>query len=331
MQIPGFMHTLGVSLFSPTCRKGYADLYREDPPMTASDQLQAPSILLKKILCAVDFLPGSLPAFPFAASIARHYDGRLLLEYIDPDSEPGRHQSKTWPTSRHSQSEIEAALARVEDNLNDIPHEVLFDRGDVCSKLLATARERKMDLIVVGTQGLRGMKKLLKGSTAEQIVVLASCPVLTAGPRVDRKADFKRILCATEFSPASEHAIPYALSLAETYNASLIFLHVNDWSSNETPVDARPRTYSFVREQLYKSGHGPALEARSHVKVDFGPRAALILETAADSEADIIVMGLHTEKGIHARISAHMPGSMMYDLISQAPCPVLTVPLPRAA
>jgi len=304
---------------------------REDPPVTAADQLRPPSIQLKKILCAVDFLPGSLQAFPFAASIARHYDGRLLLEYIDPDSEPRRHQSKTPPTSRRTQSEIEAALARVEDNLDDIPHEVLFDRGDVCSKLLATAKERHMDLIVVGTRGLRGMKKLLRGSTAEQIIVLASCPVLSTGPRVDRKADFKRILCAIELSPASEHAIPYALSLAETYNASLIFLHVNDWSSNERPVDARPSTYSFVHEQLQKSGHGPTMEARSHVKVDFGPRTELILEAAIDSEADLIVMGLHSATGIRARISAHIPGLMTYDVIAQAPCPVLTVPLPRAA
>jgi nucleotide-binding universal stress UspA family protein len=299
--------------------------------MTAADQLRPSSIRLKKILCAVDFLPGSLQAFPFAASIARHYDGNLLLEYVEPGDESGKHHHRPPPAPHRTRSEIEAALARVEDSLDDIPHEMLFDRGDVCSKLLATAKERRMDLIVVGTHGWRGMKKLMRGSTAEQIVVLASCPVLTAGPRVDRQADFKRILCAIELSPASECAIPYALSLADMYKASLVFLHVNDWSSNERPVDARPRTYSFVHEQIQKSGHGPAMEARSHVKVDFGPRTDLILETAADSEADLIVMGLHTGKGIRARIAAHMPGSFTYDLIAQAPCPVLTVPLLRAA
>ena len=299
--------------------------------MIAAAQLRPSSIRLKNILCAVDFLPGSLHAFPFAASIAKHYDGQLLLEYVEPDDESGKHHRKLPTTPRRTRSEIEAALAHVEDSLGDIPHEMLFDRGDACSKLLNTAKERQMDLIVVGTHGWRGMKKLLRGSTAEQIIVLAACPVLTAGPSVDREADFKRILCATELSPASEHAIPYALSLADRYNASLIFLHVNDWSSNEPPVDAGPRTDSFVREQLQKYGYGPAMESRSRIKVDFGPRTDLILETAADSKADIIVMGLHSENRIHASISAHMPGSMTYDLISQAPCPVLTVPLPRAA
>ena len=58
------------------------------------------------------------------------------------------------------------------------------------------------------------------------------------GPKVDRQADFKRILCATDFSPAAENAIPYAMSLAEAYHVSLLFLHVNDWSNNEKPSAA---------------------------------------------------------------------------------------------
>jgi nucleotide-binding universal stress UspA family protein len=299
--------------------------------MTATDQLRPPCIPLKKILCAVDFLPGSLQAFPFAASIARHYDGTLLLEYVAPAVEAGKHHRKSPPPPGRTQSEIDAALTGMSHILDDLPHEMLFDRGDICSKLLATAKERAVDLIVVGTHGVRGMKKLLRGSTAEQIVFLASCPVLTAGPLVDRKPDFKRILCAAELSPASEQAIPYALSLAEMYNASLVFLHVNDWGSNESPVDARPRTADFIHKQLQKSSQGAAMEARSRVKVDFGSCTELILEAAIDSEADLIVMGLHSTMGIRARISAHIPGLMTYDVIAQAPCPVLTVPLPRAA
>jgi len=298
--------------------------------MNAADEPRAPSVQLKNILFAADLSPGSRQAFPFAASIARHYAGRLLLEYVAPPADTAKRSGKL-PTPALSKSDMEAALASARESLSDIPCETLFDSGNICSRLLATARERAMDLIVVGTHGLRGMKKLLKGSTAEEIVFLASCPVLTAGPMVDRKADFRHILCATDFSRAAEHAIPYAISLAEIYHASLLFLHVNDWNSNEKPVDAQPRTFRFVQEQISRSGHAAAIEGRFHVKVDFGPRTDLILEAATDSEADLIVMGLQTGMGIRARIAAHLPGSMTYDVIAQAPCPVLTVPLPRAA
>ena len=198
---------------------------------------------------------------------------------------------------------------------------------------MATVSERGTDLIVVGTHGTRGMKKLLRGSTAEEIVSLASCPVLTAGPGVNRPADFRRILCAIELSAASEHAIPYALSLAQKYNASLVFLHVNDSSGDERPVDTKSRTEKFVDEQLRqsKSTCGEAVIGRSEVIVDFGPRTELILEAASVHGFDLIVMGMHPHKRVSARIAAHLPGSMAYDLIAQAPCPVLTIPSPRAA
>lgn len=298
--------------------------------MNAAGQIPTPSVQLKKILCAIDFSPGALLAFPFAASIARHYDGVLLLEHVTTGEEARLPRASKVAISK-LQVAIEEALTSAQESLRDIPHEMIFDRGDVSSRLLTTARDRGTDLIVVGTQGTRGMKKLLKGSTAEEIVSLAGCPVLTAGPRVDRPADFRRILCAIEFSRASEHAIPHALSLAEMYDAFLIFLHVNDWSSNEPPIHSQPRTLKFVHEQLRRFNHGEEMLARSRIIVDFGPRTELILETATDQEADLIVMGQHSNKRGRARIAAHLPGSMAYDLIAQAPCPVLTVPLPRAA
>ena len=292
--------------------------------MSAADQLRAPLVELRNILFAADFSLGALLAFPFAVTIARHYGGRLLLEHVTPAEEAVRPLRKS--TADRLLHEMEAVLNGTHESLDNVPHEMLFDHGNICARLLAAARERRMDLIVVGTHGLRGMKKLLKGSTAEEIVLLASCPVLTVGPRVDRPAKFKRILCATDFSAAAKNAVPYAVSLAEMYNASLLFLHVNDWSSNEPPAEAQPRTFKFVQEQLLGSGRGAAIEARSQVKVDFGPRTDLILEAATDSEADLIVMGLHTGKAIRARIAARIPGSMIYDVIAQAPCPVLTVP-----
>lgn len=297
--------------------------------MNAAGEIRVSSVQLQKVLCAIDFSPGSLLAFAFAASIARHYHGVLLLDHITPTEQTSLPRTSKAAIEK-LQIAMEKALTNPQENLHAVPHEVIFDHGDVCSRLLATARDRGTDLIAVGTHGTRGMRRLLIGSTAGEIVALAHCPVLTAGPKVDRPAEFRRILCAVELSPASEHAIPYALSLAEMYDASLVFLHVNDWSSNEPPVHAQPRTLKFVHEQLHRFSHGDAMIDRSKIVVDFGPRTELILETATDQEADLIVMGLHSNKRIRARIAAHLPGSIAYDLIAQAPCPVLTVPLPHS-
>ena len=278
----------------------------------------------------MDFSPNSLLAFSFAASIAEHYEGMLLLEHVTR-VEDAVQPFPSEAAINKMQFVMEEALTGAEKSLRNIPHELIFERGDVCSRLLATASERGTNLIVVGTHGIRGMRKLLNGSTAEEIVSRASCPVLTAGPRVDGPADFHRVLCAIELSPASGHAIPYALSLAQQYDSSLVFLHVNDSSGDERPVDTKSQTLKFVDEQIRHSGCDQAVMERARIIVDFGPRTELILEAATHYESDLIVMGLHTHRRVSARVAAHLPGPMAYDLIAQARCPIMTVPLPRAA
>ncbi len=297
--------------------------------MSTAEQLWSPPVRLRKILYAMDFSPESMLAFPFAASIAKHYGGRIFLEHVVSEQDYHAVPFTSQAMLNQMEAQLEESLTSPSGNLHDIPHELLFDHGSVPSRLLAAAERCEIDLIVIGTHGLRGIKKLLKGSTAEEITSLATRAVLTVGPSVAQRSDFKRILYATDFSAAAANAMPYALSLADAYDASLFFLHVNDWGSKEPPVDAQPKTFRFVRDQLHKFGYGKTMEARSQVIVDFGPRADLILEVVNDREADLIVMGIHTGGGIRTQIAARLPGSTAYDVASQAPCPVLTVPLVR--
>ncbi len=293
--------------------------------MSAAEQLWIYPIRFKNILFAMDFSPHSLLAFPFAASIATRFGGKIFLAHVVS----ARDYSSIPPGSQavltKMQAEMEEALTSPFGALHDIPHELLLDQGTVSSSLLGEVEKRKIDLIVIGTHGWRGLKKFLKGSTAEEISSLSTRPVLTVGPNASRTSDFKRILYATDFSVPAAQAMPFALSIADAYHASLLFLHVNDWNSKELPVDAQPKTFAFVREQLCKFGYGKEMEKRSEVLVEFGPPTDLILEAATNREADLIVMGLHSRTGIKNRIAARLPGATSYDVISQSPCPVLTV------
>jgi nucleotide-binding universal stress UspA family protein len=298
----------------------------ESTAMGTTDEIRKPAVSLRNILFAMDFSPGSLRAFPFAAGIALHYGGKVFVAHIVPAEDYDAEQDSL---DRLFEAAAEAGLNNPLGRLREIPHEVLFDHGSICARLLAAADKRKIDLIVIGTHGWRGIKKLLKGSTAEEIACLATRPVLTVGPRVSGRLDFKRILYATDFLPAAIHALPYAVSAAQTYGADLLVLHVND-GSQESPAEAAPRTSEFFREHLSKYGSSGMAEKRN-VIVDFGPRAGLILEHATRRQVDLIVMGLHHLDGIRARIAAHLPGSTAYEVVSQAPCPVLTVPLWKQA
>jgi nucleotide-binding universal stress UspA family protein len=295
--------------------------------MSTAEQIWIPSVRFKNILFAMDFSQDSLRAFPFAASIALRYGGKIFVAHVLPATSEEANPFTARAALKESESKIEAALISSFGSLRDIPHELLIDRGSITSSLLAETEKRDIDLIVIGMQGLRGLKKLFRGSVAEEVSSLSMQPVLTVGPDVVPQSVFKRILYATDFAAASVRAMPYALSLANAYHASLLFLHVNEPTSKELPSDAQPKTFEFVREQLLKSGVGAEMERRLEVIVAFGPAAESILETAAKRRADLIVFGLHATKGIRNRIAAHLPGTISYEVGSRACCPVLTVAL----
>jgi nucleotide-binding universal stress UspA family protein len=74
----------------------------------------------------------------------------------------------------------------------DVPHLVL-ERGNVWDVLASEIQRENIDLLILGTRGRGGLKKLALGSVAEEVLHLASCPVLTVGPMFRNRARNCRI------------------------------------------------------------------------------------------------------------------------------------------
>ena len=142
--------------------------------MTASNQISIPSLSFRNILIGLDFSPSSLLALPFAANIAAHYRSKLFISHISAGEEDQSHSLTSQAALEKLEAGAEAGLFDTLGALKEIPHEFLFNHGSICSTLIAVADECKVDLIVVGTHGWRGIKKFLKGCTAEEIAFLAS-------------------------------------------------------------------------------------------------------------------------------------------------------------
>jgi len=197
--------------------------------------------------------------------------------------------------------------------------------GDVARVLSELMRHLQTDLVVLGTHGRGGMKKVLLGSVSEEIVYSALCPVLTIGPGVSQKripeSTLRRILCATDLLPGSAKTLAYAHWLAQQENAHLIVLHVV-----ETPSDSRSEDREAVSEKAAK-------RLRQLVPLNGALSVDLIVETGASAEqilngaegqcADLIVMGSHHTS--HPRVAAHLPWIAAHQVLCHARCPVLTV------
>jgi len=140
---------------------------------------------IKKILFASDFSEGSSTALPYAVDMAKKYGSKLYLVHIIYDI------SKTggWyvphvsideiykDMEKSAKTELEKCFIDEMRGFKDIEHVVL--KGIPYEEITRYAGDNKIDLIVLGTHGRKGIDRMLFGSTAEQVVRNAPCPVLS--------------------------------------------------------------------------------------------------------------------------------------------------------
>jgi nucleotide-binding universal stress UspA family protein len=203
-------------------------------------------------------------------------------------------------------------------------------RGNVTTALCQMIEEHDIDLIILGTSGRTGIRKLLIGSVAEEIFRRATCPVLSIGPLAalasEPKAEFRRILFATDFSEESLAASPYAVSLAEENAAQLILLHVIE---QPRAAIAKPSaTIAALERRLWQLVPAEAeLWCKIETQIVFGEPFAFptdrILEVSHEKDADLIVMGIRPVRGKLGLIT-HLANTTA-QILAEAACPVLTV------
>lgn len=131
-----------------------------------------------KILVPTDYSSCSVSALKQAATLARGGNGMLVvLHVVENGSNSLQYDFKSDPDP--SREEVVHLLQSFFKSDRPLPFEERRVEGLPVPTILATAETEKVDLIVMGTTGRSGFKRLLMGSVAEEVTRRASCPVLT--------------------------------------------------------------------------------------------------------------------------------------------------------
>ena len=144
--------------------------------------------LPRTILVATDFSEHADHALEYAAQLAARFDATLHLVHavsIAPMGVPeiGVAYSAMMVESitKDAQTALETRAARYRDRVTVAP--VRLELGDARDIIDRVAEQIGADLIVIGTHGRRGIRRMLLGSVAESVVRSAPCPVLTIRPK----------------------------------------------------------------------------------------------------------------------------------------------------
>jgi nucleotide-binding universal stress UspA family protein len=306
---------------------------------------QAQRVRFQQILIATDFSDASQRALAYALAIARRYDSVLSVVHAIPPEPRDQIPLETLPRELNRRRlEAEQEMKQIAENarLAALKHRLLLEQGPVWDVLASVIQRESVDLLVLGTRGRGGLKKLALGSVAEQVLHLAPCPVLTIGPHVTPAGsvpvEFKAILFATDFGAAASQSFPYALAIAEDHQAKFVLAHMVP----PMPLgDVGPSAYgpsAYAAEEFAKWQRTMRDESRSKLRkllpanaklafepeyvagTDFLPEG--ILEIAETRGIDLIVMGANRTQS--ARVAAHIPWALTHEVICRAKCPVLT-------
>lgn len=297
---------------------------------------------VRHVLCPVDLSETSRRALNHARALASWYDATLtVLEVIWAGLPPIALPATVTANSRHTfltpderaqfETELKAFCAEAGEGAEC---DTKIVEGAVLPAIVAAARDLPADLIVLGTHGMTGFDKLLLGSVTDKVLRKAPCPVLTIPPSalvVSRDGRYRTIVCALDFSPASRHALRYALSLAQETQAALLLVHVVEWPWSDGAAAEPEAAADFRRSReeeadRYMRGLLPASArdwCRPEMVTSFGSAHEQIVRIASDRRADLIVLGVHGRSALNLAVF----GSTANQVIRHSQCPVLTVRL----
>jgi nucleotide-binding universal stress UspA family protein len=287
---------------------------------------------LKSILFSTDLSECSDGALQYASALAAQSDATLYIVFVQDWLELATLDKPLYLHASACKEKEDAArlsLSKIVPTLPAVKYERHYLTGEAVADLIAFANKNKVDLIVMGSHGRTGLRRLLMGSVAEGVMRKARCPLLLV--RSDAKPDHetRRILCLTDFSECSNTALALASQLASAASARLYILHVDgilDISPSSDPPDSDNTPYDApwghsrrgVRERLLSLKPTVANVAYENHYLT-GPPVSHILKFAECEHIDLIVVGSHGRCGL----SRLLMGSVAEGVMRHSKCPVL--------
>lgn len=277
-------------------------------------------IRFERILMATDFSPSAENAQAYAVGLALSHSSELELA-----------NAVTLPSlDAISECALDSFRRCSEDDLRQLTDQIsglnvtrkVIEGFHAAEMIVDEAVKFDADLIVLGTTSKHGLKKLALGSTAEEVIRTAHCPVLTVGPHVRAPASgpvsFERIVYATDFSSQAAKGSGMALALGHADGTKVYMCHVVAEREASNHSDRETKYLAALKKLIPESVH---YWSDPECVVEHGKAPEAILALAARVNADLIVLGARKAsfwiEFVHTGLTPA--------LLAASTCPVLTV------
>ncbi|MBL6448863.1 universal stress protein [Fulvivirga sp. 29W222] len=271
-----------------------------------------------KILMPIDFSESSLNAMSYAAQMTKAFHAKLILMHV---VEPVGGDATMFVDDHiitEETSEAKKKLENLTNELDDIntPYiETLVCVGFPVDKILATAKEQQVSLIVMGTTGTTNKFEDILGSNTYKVVKNTKCAVVTI-PLESKKFNIKKIALAVDLHKKENiHLLTILRHFLRHFKAQIFFLHVSKGEHPSLADDAHSDAVLWLAEKFREFEH-------SFVNVSSENVAESINEYAYQNDIDMLALSPES----HNIFGQLFKGSTTRNLVLHSHVPLLTLP-----
>lgn len=286
--------------------------------------------MLGKILCPVDYSAPSQAALRVAARLAAATGSELIVSHAFHFPVVAAANETPLPGTS-----IKLVLDDEKRGLDAAAHEARqlgattvtseFLEGSPWHQLVDLGAARQVDLIVIGTHGRTGLKRLVIGSVAEKVARHAESSVLVVRGNPDGP-HFDHVLCPVDLSEDSSQIVERAEQLAQPNGIGIDLLHALQLPLAATgdPMLVEHITAMDARASAELERYADEVRNRKRVAVRSevltgNPSELILAKAEEDRTIDLIAVGSHRRSGLKRLVM----GSVAENLVRHAPCSVL--------
>lgn len=265
------------------------------------------------IVVGTDFSQASKAVVDYAAMLAMEESRPLQLVYVMPlvpEDSPSFLEIQT----DELKNQVKATTAML--SRSGLAVEGVLTIGSPARELVQIANKVDAACIVVGTEGLGGLSRFLLGSVAEAVIRKSDRPVIVVGPQAAKRAKntlpWKHLMLACDTAQGVTEAARLAGNIAFSHHAHLTIFNVKEEGLEKPSEDQFETMEHMMSREAW-------LTVKPQCLLRQGDPAKEITRMAEDSQADLLVMSVHSG----GELLTHLRGGIIAKVLRLSRCPAM--------